>query len=299
MRTSAPGMPLLICCLLLVLLAACGSSDSPPRNSPPEVRIHAPIGDSIFKMGETVHFAGSATDSEDGALPETSLVWTSDVAGRIGTGPTISSVLGAGTHYIFLTATDSEGAEGESRVRISVDAAVTLLHRLPDTHQTTSYTDTFGEDSDYTINPRAYTKLDVAGNPLKHDAAEWVMVRDDVTGLVWEVKRDDDTIHKKGGTYSWKDAQDEFIAQLNNAGFGGYNDWRLPTVIELSTLIHADAYDPAINTAYFPHTRSSGYWSSSVPEFSQGVWVVGFHHGVVYSYQRNNYFNVRAVRGGQ
>ncbi len=31
----------------------------------------------------------------------------------------------------------------------------------PDTGQTTSYTDTFGEDSDYTINPQSYTKLGI------------------------------------------------------------------------------------------------------------------------------------------
>ena len=31
---------------------------------------------------------------------------------------------------------------------------------VPDTGQTQSYAETFGEDSDYTINPPSYTKLD-------------------------------------------------------------------------------------------------------------------------------------------
>jgi hypothetical protein len=44
---------------------------------------------------------------------------------------------------------------------------------VPDTGQTTSYTNTFGEDSDYTINPHSYTDL---GNGI---------VRDNVTGLQW------------------------------------------------------------------------------------------------------------------
>ena len=58
---------------------------------------------------------------------------------------------------------------------------------LPDTGQTTSYTTVFGEDSDYTINPPSYTKLDQAGNELPDSAVNWVMVRDNVTGLIWEV----------------------------------------------------------------------------------------------------------------
>ncbi|MBW2219001.1 MAG: hypothetical protein JRF40_05865, partial [Deltaproteobacteria bacterium] len=44
---------------------------------------------------------------------------------------------------------------------------------VPDTGQTTSYTDTFGEDADYTINPPSYTKLDTAGDDLADDATSW------------------------------------------------------------------------------------------------------------------------------
>ena len=51
---------------------------------------------------------------------------------------------------------------------------------VPDTGQTTSYTATFGEDSDYNINSRSYTDL---GNGI---------VRDNVTGLEWEVKSNKD-----------------------------------------------------------------------------------------------------------
>ena len=53
---------------------------------------------------------------------------------------------------------------------------------VPDTGQTQSYTNTFGEDSDYTINPPSYTKLNSQGNALPDSATEWVMVRDDGEG---------------------------------------------------------------------------------------------------------------------
>ena len=73
---------------------------------------------------------------------------------------------------------------------------------VPDTGQTQSYTDTFGEDSDYLINPPSYTKLDANGNDLPNDATEWIMVRDNVTGLIWEVKTNDGSVHDKGKTYT-------------------------------------------------------------------------------------------------
>ncbi|MEJ2166241.1 MAG: hypothetical protein P8X90_11970, partial [Desulfobacterales bacterium] len=135
-----------------------------------------------------------------------SLVWTSDVDGLIATGEICSSgTLSAGTHLIILTGTDAEGAEGIDTVEITVNAASAsgVTGMLPDTGQTSSYTDTFGEDSDYSINPPAYTKLDASGSALDVGAADWTTVRDDVTGLIWEVKtRNDQGIHDRNNHYT-------------------------------------------------------------------------------------------------
>ncbi|NNF98117.1 MAG: DUF1566 domain-containing protein, partial [Desulfobacteraceae bacterium] len=175
---------------------------------------------------------------------------------------------------------------------------------LPDTGQTTSYTDTFGEDADYTINPPAYTKLDAAGNALSDAASSWTMVRDDVTGLIWEVKTDDDGIHDKDNTYTWQDGQDVFIAQLNSDNFGGHADWRMPTVKELSTLVNAEVFLPAIHTAYFPHAESTSftnYWSSTTSAKAvERAWGVHFNDGNVgVDGDKFSSFHVRAVRGEQ
>jgi len=147
---------------------------------------------------------------------------------------------------------------------------------VPDTGQTQSYTDTFGEDSDYLINPPSYTKLDGQGNALPNSATEWVMVRDNVTGLIWEVKTDDGSIHDRDNIYTWYDSNpdtnggnagtpgngtdtEDFTNALNGAKFGGYSDWRLPTIKELSFLANKETHDPAINTDYFPNTVSPRY----------------------------------------
>ena len=56
---------------------------------------------------------------------------------------------------------------------------------------------------------------------------------------------------------------EDFINDLNNNNFGGFSDWRLPTIKELSYIVDSGSYNPAIDTAYFPDTAASYYWSSA------------------------------------
>jgi len=77
---------------------------------------------------------------------------------------------------------------------------------IPDTGQTKCYDnskeipcpksgeDFYGQDGNYIINPPSYTKLDAKGKPLTDNASSWVMVKDNVTGLIWEDKTNDDSI---------------------------------------------------------------------------------------------------------
>ncbi|MDM8518258.1 hypothetical protein QUF76_18840 [Desulfobacterales bacterium HSG16] len=89
-----------------------------------------------------------------------------------------------------------------------------LAWPIPDTGQTKCYNDTieipcpssgedfYGQDGNYNINPPSYTKLDANGNDLSDTASDWVMVRDNVTGLIWEVKTHDGSVHDKDKTYT-------------------------------------------------------------------------------------------------
>jgi uncharacterized repeat protein (TIGR02543 family) len=87
------------------------------------------------------------------------------------------------------------------------------------------------------------------------------MVQDNVTGLIWEVKTDDGSVHDKDNTYTWDDAQNVFIAELNSANFGGYSDWRLPTIKELASLVNLGKSNPTIDDDYFPNTGMMCTWS--------------------------------------
>lgn len=89
----------------------------------PTASIAAPDDRSLFSEGEAVTFEGSAEDPADGTLTGSSLVWSSDVDGELGTGESLTvSDLSGGAHFVTLTATDSDGNTGTDRVGLLVEA---------------------------------------------------------------------------------------------------------------------------------------------------------------------------------
>jgi hypothetical protein len=146
--------------------------------------------------------------------------------------------------------------------------------KLPDTGQTQSYTNTFGEDSDYTINPPSYTE--------NGDGT----ITDNVTGLMWQ--KEDDDIYR-----TWDDA----VSCCNDLTLASFSDWRLPSEYELMSIVNCDTYNPSIDTT-FPGTNAPSYWSSITNAHnSSGAWNVDFDYGCVYNHNKSNYYYVRCVRG--
>ncbi len=185
---------------------------------------------------------------------------------------------------------------------------------FPDTGQTKCY-DNFGEipcpqpgqpfygqDAQYQPRlPQSYTKLGYGGVVLEDSAAHvddggpWIMTRDNVTGLIWEIK----TEANKGDRYTWQNAQDVFVAGLKSARFGGFSDWRLPSRQELASLVNRGVWNPSIDVLWFPKTQSSGYWSATTDAYlTNFAWLVHFYNGIVYFHDKSHSYYVRAVRAG-
>jgi len=117
------------------------------------------------------------------------------------------------------------------------------------------------------------------------------IVTDHTTGLMW---RDDANASTTKNT--WSDAN----TTCENMEFSGYNDWRLPTAEELSTLLDANRSSfPNIDPT-FQNTASNYYWSSttSAPYTATHAWGVYFNNGGVNSTNKTNSIYVRCVRGG-
>ena len=169
-----------------------------------------------------------------------------------------------------------------------------------------------------------YTKLDANGHDLPASATNWSCVRDNHTGLIWEVKVDDPGhLRHKDHRYTWYNpdpntngghagTQDggtctgsacdthAFVQAVNAQGLCGASDWRMPTVDELHSLVHHGRVNPAIDTDYFPHTSPFHFWSGSPSAYySNRAWGVWFSGGGAHHGYRSDVGRVRLVRGGQ
>jgi hypothetical protein len=166
---------------------------------------------------------------------------------------------------------------------------------------------------------RLQSSAELAGTSC--DAPRWVdngdgTVTDNLTGLQWEKKTNDATIHDVANPYTWSasgtladgTAFTGFLAPLNaGACFAGQCDWRLPTLQELGTILLPEPYpcttNPCIDAAFGAvpmgserlNWSSTGYWIDPnlvfFMDFANGY--VGFHTRVFPGGR-----SVRAVRGG-
>jgi len=94
-------------------------------------------------------------------------------------------------------------------------------------------------------------------------------VTDSVTGLMWQQA-------VAAGPFTWAQAK----AYCPTLTLAGHSDWRVPTRIELVSLVDFGRSSPAINTTYFPSTPSDYFWSSSPLAGSSSLaWYVNFYSG--------------------
>ena len=131
------------------------------------------------------------------------------------------------------------------------------------------------------------------------------------TGLTWEKKSDDGSIHDKDTKYTWSDAFAVHVAGLNTANFAGHNDWRVPNVKELQSIVDYERTFPAVSPAF--NTSCSGsctvttcsctvsdyYWASTTYALAPSyAWRVIFSDALASAGFKPDDFYVRAVRGG-
>ena len=164
-----------------------------------------------------------------------------------------------------------------------------------------------------------FTKLDGNGNtmPATGDGI-WSCVKDNHTGLIWEVKTTDGGIHDAGNTYRWGgltaqgrdhvskegiyyDDWNALVDDSNNNSLCGFNSgWRVPSRHELRSIVHLGRYNPTIETGYFPNISTYTVWSSS-PYTNNLVnaWTISFSSGGTYAKFRGINGSVRLVHSSQ
>jgi len=121
-----------------------------------------------------------------------------------------------------------------------------------------------------------------------------------VTGLMWKQCVEGlSGVGCASGTvseFTWQEA----LQLANVHSFADYDDWRLPNIKELSSIVERSCSDPAINLSVFPNCPSSSFWSGSpYPDDTTDAWNVLFSLGYDGLRLRTDSYSVRLVRGGQ
>jgi len=201
----------------------------------------------------------------------------------------------------------------------------------------------YGRDSTNNVdtdghNGFSFTQLDSNGDTMATSGDyinnPWSCVRDNVTGLIWEVKTDTggNDLNDQSWTYTWYNSDsasngggvgstnggscidatncdtEKYVAAVNGVALCGFTDWRLPTRDELALLIdHSNsAYNggtgATVDLAYFPNVIAGGYWTASSEPASASTstkaWSVYFSQGNVVDGTKFGTLQVRLVRGG-
>lgn len=142
-------------------------------------------------------------------------------------------------------------------------------------------------------------------------------VTDNTTNLMWKRCLEGQTFSDNGTannylddfcmgsatTMNWGAALNR-AQTANTSNDSGHNDWRVPNLKELKSMVEYCRANPTINTEVFPGAPPSYVWSGSPvtePSFGyeSGSWAVNFYSGSDFWGYRIYDYHVRLVRSGQ
>lgn len=142
-------------------------------------------------------------------------------------------------------------------------------------------------------------ELNADRKPLTYIANDFEVqgdvVVDHATGLMWERSG----LGSGLGTPMTYTRAQAYVEDLNQQKFDGYDDWRLPTVPELLSLVDPE---PQSNGSHINPVFNRRQWCWSADLATQSgnspgaVWVVNFYSGYTYSSGYKSSQHVRAVR---
>lgn len=136
--------------------------------------------------------------------------------------------------------------------------------------------------NNHQVESSRYIKLSISGMTLDVWQGPWSCILDKKTGLIWENKTDDESIHDGLWTFSWyqngigvENSGDcyfepercdttDLVRRVNQEKTCGFENWRLPTEKELMSLVtnNPKTGQAKIPGDFFSYTKRGDYWTS-------------------------------------
>ena len=242
------GLPRLIslvpsALLALLLAPGCGGGGgaSPTPSVPAAAFSFAPAAPA---PGQSVTFTDASTNTP------AAWSWTFGDGGTSTSQNPTHTFTSTGTYTVTLTASNAGGASSPIAHAVTVTSGTaTLTYPIVDSGQTKCYDATaeiaapaasaafYGQDAQFAGHSPAYTL-----------ASDGKTVLDTVTGLRW-MRGPNTTLATptSADKKTWTGAQG-WVTTLNALAYGGYTDWRLPSIKELYSLMDFRGTDPSSYT---------------------------------------------------
>ena len=110
-----------------------------------------------------------------------------------------------------------------------------------------------------------------------------VAVIDHTTNLMWSIESLGDPDAADDGI-----TQEHCIERCRESRLLGFDNWELPTRIQLAGLVDDTRHEPAIDTSFFPRVKPRWHWTSTPCAWSSAsAWFVNFSYGDVYGSRRS------------
>ena len=121
---------------------------------------------------------------------------------------------------------------------------------------------------------------------MKRSPSTW---KDPKTGMEWQ--------YESPGEMTWYEA----LEYAKSLSLRGKDDWRIPTVLELDTLLDRKTLFYKMRPDMrkeVPFRDTLSYWSSTTfADDTKNAWIMMFDGAYALSYYKSNTYNVRCVRG--
>lgn len=205
------------------------------------------------------------------------------------------------TVSLFMTACKPEIDGNDTNTTDSNETAVTT-GKVKKTGQTKSY-DENGTEVDGTLKDDGFYQMGLNTDYIRDDAIE--IVTDNLTNLMWQdggtmpvkpwlTDTNYDSCIDGNDTACFDTSGDTAVTYCEDLDFGGYTDWRLPTIVELQGLnIDSDQYISAVDAVF--ERNNNNYWSST-NSLSDTAWAWITYYTNTFYKKKTDLYYVRCVR---